>query len=58
MVEEALLDMSEMQSPTLMIQGVLGERAPKEEATEMAGAIKEEAQVRHLGWRIMRWLLL
>lgn len=34
-VEEASVDMLETQFPRLMIQGVLGELAPKEESTEM-----------------------
>lgn len=41
-VEEALLDMPDVQYPTLMIQGVLGELDPKEEAAEPHGVVEEE----------------
>lgn len=40
--EEALLDVPEAQTPTLMIQGVLGELVPGEELAEASGTIEEE----------------
>lgn len=41
-VEEGFPDMLEVQSPTLIIQGVLGELALKEEAIEAHGIVEEE----------------
>lgn len=41
-VEEAFPDMLEAQSPTLMIQSVLGELASEGETVEAQGVVKEE----------------
>lgn len=46
------------QSPTLMIQGVLGTLTPEEEATELPGAVEEEGWSSTLGQEDNERLLL
>lgn len=41
-LRETSLDMPEAQSPTLMIQGVLGELAPEGEVAKIPAVVEEE----------------